>query len=292
MHSRTALPMGVDVIVRLHDPKRLIELDQALFSLLNQTFHPVHPIVVTQAFSDEMTAEVRSLINRFDWQERGHQQPSIINVAAPAGLDIRAQLLNVGVGSARNRFLAFLDGDDYLYGHAYEYLVNQALSSGAALTFGGIVCRHIRVFEQFVFSAKESRDVFRGQGLRDLQTANFCPIHSFIVDRNQVAPDDLVFNPGLTRLEDYDFLLRVSTRYTTHFKSRAQTIGIYNWHLDGRGSIQYAEADPARAAENKRAWNSALRHIWRLKTLLRDSRTTDASDDTQPSADWRHRSRS
>ena len=276
MYDGTNLPAGVDVIVRLHDVKRLLEFGYALFSLSNQTYGPIHVIVVTQSFDADMTDQVRASIAAYCWRERGHPEPSVVNVSAPPGADIRTKLLNVGIGHARYRFLAFLDCDDYLYGHAYEYLVNEAMTSGAVLTFGGIVCRHIKVFEQFVYSVKEFRDLFRGEGLRDLHRGNFCPIHSFLVDREQIAPSDLAFNPALNRLEDYEFLLRVCTKYKARFESRAKVVGVYNWHLDGRGSIQFAEVDATKTAENKRSWNNARRHIWRLKTLLRGDQAVAA----------------
>ena len=63
------------------------------------------------------------------------------HVAAPVGKDARAQLPNVGVGRARHRFLAFLD-------FAYDYLVREAIGARAAIAFGGILCRNVRVFDR------------------------------------------------------------------------------------------------------------------------------------------------
>jgi Methyltransferase domain len=274
--------MGIDVIVRLHDPSRLMEFDSSLFSLLNQIFKPVHAVVVTQSFQEEATARVRALIDAFDWKGRGHEKPSLVNVEAPAGVDIRAQLLNVGIDLTRYRFLAFLDGDDYLYESAYDYLVREALSSGAALAFGSVICRHVRVFEKFVYSAVTIKDLFKGKNLNDLLTDNFCPIHSFIVDRNQISPDDLNFNSQLRRLEDYDFLLRLSSKYPTHFESLSKVVGVYNWHLDGRGATQFGRMDAARQAENEKAWIEARRHVWKLKTKLRSESVSSIGGPGEP----------
>jgi hypothetical protein len=266
------LPMGVDVVVRLHDPKRFLEFDHALFSLVNQSFRPVHAIVVTQSFGATMETEMRAAMDAFDWQERGHCAPTMIDVAAPTGKDIRAQLLNAGVGRARHRFLAFLDFDDYLYEDAYDYLVREAVSTRAAIAFGGILCRSVRVFDRFVYSAKVQANPFPGKDAADLIVDNFCPIHSFVIDRERVAPDDLTFNPDLERLEDYDLLLRLCAKYTSRFESRAKRIGVYNWHLDGRGTTQFFGGDPAKTAADKRASDQARRHIRRLKWTLRSQR--------------------
>lgn len=263
------MPMGLDVIVRLHDRARLPEFDRALFSLVNQTFAPVRPIIATQAFDAAMAAETRAVINKFDWHEAGHAAPTIIDVPAAPGQDLRSRLLNAGISHTRHRFLAFLDCDDYLYEDAYDYLVREAVASNAVITFGGIVCKHVRVLERFVYAATASSDIFHGTGLTDLMVNNFCPIHSFVIDRSQVAPDDLVFNTDLERLEDYDLLLRICAKYSSRFESRLKAVGVYNWHLDGRGSIPFSETDPAKAAVNKRAWANAKRHIWRVKSELR-----------------------
>jgi hypothetical protein len=262
-------PMGVDVIVRLHDPNRLLEFETALFSLLNQSFKPVHPIVVTQSFDAEATSRVQAAIDTLDWTERGHHCPTVLNVDAPPGQDIRAKLLNAGISRVRTRFLAFLDGDDYLYGHAYRHLVDRALASRAVIAFGSIVCKHVKVFNEFVYTSKTLKDVFKGNSLKDLLTQNFCPIHSFVVDRARVSPNDLTFNPELSRLEDYDFLLRLCSQYPAAFEGLDVVVGVYNWHLDGRGTIEFSGVDPVKVKENRQAWNVARRHIWRLKTEFR-----------------------
>ena len=269
MQDQLDYPLGIDVIVRLHDPSRLLEFESAIFSLLNQSYEPVHAIVVTQAFDAKALASIQSAVDSLDWRDRGHQVPSVINVPAEAGQDIRAKLLNTGIEAAKFRFLAFLDGDDYLYAHAYRHLTDRAAAVGSALTFGKIVCKHVRVFDKFVYSSKTIKDLYTGSTLAELMQENFCPIHSFVVDRSLISPADLHFNAELRRLEDYDFLLRLCTRYPVHFDSVSTAIGVYNWHLDGRGSTTFAEGVPAADPENERAWNEARRHIWRLKTELK-----------------------
>jgi Methyltransferase domain len=272
MADRASLAMGVDAVVRLHDPARFLEFDRALFSLANQSFTPVHPIIVTQNFNATIKDKMQEAIDAFDWRERGHCIPTLIDVAAPVGKDVRAQLLNVGVRRTRHRFLAFLDFDDYLYEDAYDYLVREAIGTRAAIAFGGIVCRNVRVFDRFVYSTAVQANPFPGKDAADLMVGNFCPIHSFVIDRDKVSPDDLTFNSDLERLEDYDLLLRLCAKYTSRFESRAKQIGVYNWHLDGRGTTQFFGADEAKTAADKRASDQARRHIRRLKRTLRSQR--------------------
>ena len=272
------LPDGVDTVVRVHDTARLVELDRALFSLACQSFSPVRPIIVMQNFSIADQNAVRQLADRFAWQEHGHKPPITLNVDVPQGQDARAKLLNAGAGVARHRFLAFLDFDDYLYGDAYQYLASQAATSNSAVTFGGIMCRNVRVFEQFVYTLGGKTNPYPGADLGDLLTQNFCPLHSFILDRAQIVPEDITFNIGLRRLEDYEFLLRICTKYSSCFSSRSKLVGVYNWHLDGRGTTQVFGASGEAAQEDRRAWAEASRHVWKVKAALR----TQLSDHAVP----------
>lgn len=268
-HKSMEFSAGVDTIMRCHDPKRLAELDRALFSLLHQSYGPVHAIIVTQGFSKISSDEIHTIVNAYQWEAFGHACPTIVNVEAAEGLDIRSHLLNVGIQKLAYRYFAFLDSDDYLYGFAYEYLIGEIARSGAALSFGNIVRKDVLAFNDFVYTRSRFANQFRGSGLKDLAIDNFCPIHSFVVDRAVIEPADIRFDEELNRLEDYEFLLRICTKYPSSFLTRERSVGVYNWHLDGRASNQFAE-DEKKAELNRAEWNRARRHIWRLKCQLRD----------------------
>lgn len=272
-HDAMELSRGVDTIMRCHDPNRLAEMDRALFSLLHQSYRPVHVIIVTQTFSKSSAKRVHALVQSYQWEAYGHAYPTIVNVEAEEGLDVRARLLNVGVENLKYRYFAFLDSDDYMYGSAYEYLISEIVRSGVAIAFGNIVRKDIRAFNDFVYTRNRFTDQFRGNGLRDLAIDNFCPIHSFVVDRAVIEPADIRFVEELSRLEDYEFLLRICTKYSSLFSSRSQFVGVYNWHLDGRASNQFAQ-DGEKARVNRAAWNDARRQIWRIKCQLRDKMGT------------------
>lgn len=268
-HESVELCRGIDTIMRCHDPKRLAEMDRALFSLLHQSYGPVHVIVVTQGFSESSSEKIHAFVQGYQWEAYGHACPTIVNVGAEEGLDIRAHLLNVGVQKLAYRYFAFLDSDDYLYGFAYEYLIDEIVQSGAAIAFGDIVRKDVRAFDDFVYTRNRFAEQFRGSGLKDLAIDNFCPIHSFVVDRAAIEPADIRFDEELNRLEDYEFLLRICTKYSSSFSTRSRSIGVYNWHLDGRASNQFAQ-DGEKAQANRVTWNKARRHVWRLKCQLRD----------------------
>lgn len=260
---------GVDVIIRYHRVDRTLELDIALASLFNQTYSPIHVIIVTQNFSAQDLRVVRDLLSEYDWETR-HVAPTVVNVESPSGLDVRSKLLNAGIARTRQRYLAILDYDDLLYSHAYEHLISVATKHDAAVSFGGIVVKHVCVFESFVWNLKRIDDYFRVGGLEDLIHDNFCPIHSFIVDMRKINIADISFNENLTRLEDYDFLLRLAEKYKFSFEGIGRKIGVYNFHLDGSNSSQVFLGHGPEYEANARQWNDARRHIWRLKNRVKD----------------------
>ena len=142
---------GVDVIIRYHRVDRTLELDIALASLFNQSYSPIHVIVVTQNFSAEDLRVVRDLLSEYDWETR-HVPPTVVNVESLPGVDARSRLLNAGIAKTRQRYLAILDYDDLLYSHACEHLIHVAKEHDAAVSFGGIVVKHVCVFEDFVWN--------------------------------------------------------------------------------------------------------------------------------------------
>ncbi len=264
-------PIGVDVIIRFHDIERLYEFDRALLSLACQSLPNVRAIVVVQNFDREQLERLKATIAKYDWAAFDKPEPLVVNAEAPPG-DQRSLLLNVGLANASHRFVAFLDSDDYVYEDCYEYLVGEALKVRAAVAFGGIVMKKVIGLKTFVYNLDLDKGGFSGKGRDDLLRDNFCPIHSFVVDRERVSAADLKFDERLTRLEDYDFLLRVCFKYPCRFESREKFVGVYNWHLDGRGSILFGldHVDDAKKKEKEAPWHYARRIIWRRKTEIRE----------------------
>ena len=93
--------------------------------------------------------------------------------------------------------------------------------------------------------------------MTEMLIENFCPIHSFVLDRNLVDPSDLFFEERISRLEDYDFFLRICSKYPTWFESRSRVTAVYNWRF---GKTKGVDEE----------WSHARRHIWRLKCQIRD----------------------
>lgn len=263
--------IGIDVVMRFHDMRRLHELDRAILSLACQSFSDVRVVLVAQNLGPSEHAKILSVMQKYAEEAFPNFSHKLVDAKVPPG-DQRTVLLNIGLEHVAKRFVAFLDADDYVYEDCYEYLISEAIKNKAAIAFGNIVVKDVIATDQFVYNVDSRRNMFVGEDFDDLLVTNFCPIHSFVIDRQMVEKDDLKFDERLVRLEDYDFLLRICSKYPALFRTRSKFVGVYNWHLDGKNSVMVRTnaVDAAAAKANEDAWVQARRIIWRLKTDIRE----------------------
>lgn len=259
----------VDVIIRFHDCALLSDLDRALFSLFQQSYRHVRPIVVNQGLNHSDFDRVNDAVAEYDWAYRG-VSPIVHNVDNPENRDIRSRLLNVGMSLGTGRYLAFLDCDDYMYRHAYEWLIESLGSTGAGIAFGGIAAKYVQQLPSYQYAI--SKDL--GQYCHptrtwdDLVVDNFCPIHSFVIDKTVVSSDYLEFNEDIARLEDYAFLLEICSRYPAVFSSMEKHIGAYIWKSNGTNSSIIGNEDESLLVEKSVAWDFAKGHISSIKRRI------------------------
>ena len=254
---------SLHIIVRFHDSKRIRELDRALFSLAHQNYRPITVHIVTQRFSQEESRAVENCFAKYS----SLPDPAafvISNFDSPDPLDGRSALINIGLrASAMGRFFAFLDYDDVIYPEAYQSLIGKLLSGDAAIAFGGIACKSCHVSDAAIVVASRERR-FKGDCLLDLFHDNFCPIHSFVVDRAKTSEADLFFSERLHRAEDYDFLLRLCTKYKSDFSLIDTVVGDYYFKDDGSNTTELTETTDERSAP----WRYAVEYSNLQKRFL------------------------
>lgn len=240
-HQDSSLgPNRLDVIVRLHDSSRLAELKRAIFSLICQDYRPLTINLVTQRFSNDETDRVLAHLESILKLD-----PDVTlrawNYTASEPKDARSALLNLGIERASGRFLAILDYDDVIYSDSYTKLVNELQDSGSAIAFGKVIMKHIDLFEDALICERQQHR-FKGNGVVDLFAENFCPIHSFVIDKNSISDTKLWFDEGFDKLEDYDFLIRLCAEHVSSFNLKDVIVGEYYAKNDGSNTIMLAAA--------------------------------------------------
>jgi hypothetical protein len=226
---------GLDVIVRFHDPTRLLELERAVFSLIGQSHRPLRILLTTQRFTAaELAATQAALAPMLSWA--GEVTLTPLNLVQRGPADARSELINLGLAATTGRYLALLDYDDVLYPEAYGLLVGRLRAGDAGIAFARTPVLRADVHDGFLH-ARGMTHPFAGSSLGDLFRANFCPIHSFVVDRARVPPWVLRLDPTLTITEDYDLLIRLCAVVRSDFTLAGTDVGLYIMKTDASNSF-------------------------------------------------------
>lgn len=226
--------MKVSCVIRFHDIKCIEYLERALHSLHSQVEASVKPIIVLQRFTDEEKQIVESLVQR-NWYFTEHQQPSIINFEEDTPVDARSKLMNLGMQchiETGNSYLAFLDYDDYLYSHAYKLLIGTLQQKNTVVAFATVELAKVVPLKSHDFMFEMTKP-FQGRNKLDLLRDNFCPLHSYMINTDLLPDDSLFFRENMSRVEDYEFLIRIVGNNPCDFSNLDTSIGCYVMRSDG-----------------------------------------------------------
>ncbi len=243
---------GIDVVMRFHDPTYMLQLERAVFSLVGQHYRPIRILLSLQRFSPEQHKLVIDTLGpMLSWAD--DVELVLLNFERDQPIDARSELVNLGFSAASGRYLALLDYDDVLFPEAYQMLITQLQTSGAGIAFARTPVVLTDVYPQFLHGLSQSHP-FVGQDLTDLFRSNFCPIHSFVIDRRALPDGTLRFEPQLTIEEDYEFLIRVCSAVPSDFTLANVDIGLYFYKNDDSNTFtRGAELAPEVAARNSAA---------------------------------------
>lgn len=255
----------LDVIVRFHAIERLPELKRCLFSLVCQHYTPISVVIVTQRFTAEQLEQTQAVVSQLAWAGRAVRM-SVVNRVEATPSDARSAMLNDGLRCCQGRYLAFLDYDDVIYADAYSSLTRALENHRATIAFGSVVARICHAQQEATLTRQKVTIFGAEHGLMELLNDNHCPIHSFVIDRSTVATRDLWFDETLTRLEDYDFLLRLCAKYRSSFVLKKQPVGDYYIKDDGSNSI-HDNGPKNTHRPGHQAWRYAREHVERTKRM-------------------------
>lgn len=253
----------LNVIVRFHDDseKNLQALSFCLFCLNGQDYKYIQPIIVLQGFSNDAINRVNSIADEIVWEEN---KPIIHNVVIERKGDYRSKLINEGFKLSTGKYLAILDFDDIIYGDAYSYLIGklQNASNNIVATFGNIKRVDCVPMDGFLYQLKKIAP-FYGNDKFDFFVENFCPIHSFVLDRTKISKKDLYFDESMSKNEDYHFLMRLIAKYEVDFSTRKKYVGEYVVRTDGSNTINSEYRDDA--SNIREQWDKAAETMHKLR---------------------------
>jgi hypothetical protein len=234
----------VDTLVRFHDFSRLMELKRCIFSLVGQTYRPLNIILLLQCFTPDQEQMVHQELQPL---LKGDNAPTLQlhNRCEPEPRDARAHLLKSGISMTAGRYLAFLDYDDTLFPEAYQLLVQQLRHSNAAIAFASVQPMIVDVYNDFCYSRGYPETIpYQGNTLHDLFRSNFCPLHSYMFDREQIPSELLQIDTDLTIEEDYDLLLQVCAALPADFSLLNTSIGYYSFKTDASNTVGMESLTP------------------------------------------------
>ena len=204
----------VSCVVRCHDFSNLRILELALQSLGNQQHPNIEVILVGQNLSRPQIAEFEKKSQMYFVKGLSSRTIKIVDVANPHKKDLRAKALNEGIAQATGTYLGFLDFDDVLLPHAYTFLIKRLEAKPQCVLSAG---KCVIEFGSLVNSAFHVRETVAGfawaKGISDFYSENFLPIQSYLIAKNRVRQEDLIFDEDMDFLEDYAFLLKLSSKY-------------------------------------------------------------------------------
>jgi len=190
---------AVSVILPVFDGEATIE--RALDSILEQTFTDFEIIVVDDASTD---LTVKRVSGRYGGRLKLIQHASNRGAAAAR---------NTGIAAARGRWIAFLDSDDVWDRDKLARQVEVLGNSGPRARACATGYRLHRDGRDIAYHKKLSPMQFRREILFG---CTISPGSTLLVDRH-VFDDIGIFDESMRRLEDWDWLLRFSTRYDLIF---------------------------------------------------------------------------
>ena len=256
----------LDVVVRFHNPARLPELERCLLSLIGQSYRPMAITIVTQRFDPTATATLQSLLDILARLEPD-ATIDLLNFIEAEPPDARSSLVNMGFAAAQGRYLTLLDYDDTTTPHGYTRLIEDLQATGAAISFGKVIGARLAV-DGPILMTRTREDLYSGNGVVDMFRQNFCPIHSFVIDRTRIDPAALHFDPDRVVDEDYDFLIRTCAEYPSSFAQKEYVVGFYGLKDDGSNTVM----TPGQETEARWAkWQRSAAKIERLRAGTRVS---------------------
>lgn len=213
----------VTTIIRFHKSADIDTLKNALYCLATMQECVVVPLIATQDLSEEQVAVLDNVLKEFVWADGFEPQVDQYHSADGDG-DVRSKMLNESLRQVKTRYAAFLDFDDLLMSHAYDWLITRLKQTGKAVSFGRV---YSTAYDEKtgLFLDRKSEFV-HGYSYDDFFNLNHAPLHSFMLDLTQLDLSRIVYYDDQRFMEDYFLTLQLFTRENADWASLAKNVYI------------------------------------------------------------------
>ena len=232
----------VTTIVRLHKGADFDELKKALFSLAAMRDCTVTPLLAIQDLSSDQQEKLRNLLDEIPFAEGVDPQIEDYSQYGPQG-DLRTLMMNDALKKVKTRYAAFLDYDDLLFPDAYAWLLERLEKTGKAVTFGRVYATSYN--SQTGTLTKRERAFEYGYSYDDFIYDNHAPIHSFMLDLDQIDLAKIIYHEDQKYMEDYYLTLQIFTKDNTDWESLSLNhyIGDYIHSTDREHTLAIANEE-------------------------------------------------
>ena len=228
----------ITTVIRIHRSADISVLHNALGCLAAMHNCVCIPLVTAQDFSAEQKLELDSILADYKW--KNGREPRVMYFHSTGSQDLRSKLLNEGLLAVETRYAAFLDYDDLLMNHAYDWLHGRLQTSGKAVAFG-------RVFAT-AYESKTGRFINRttpyeyGGSYEEFVLLNHAPLHSFLLDLEKIDLSAVEYHDEHKYMEDYYLTLQLFKSDNADWQSLQENryLGDYITSVDRQHTLAFS----------------------------------------------------
>ncbi|HFS82392.1 MAG TPA: glycosyltransferase [Epsilonproteobacteria bacterium] len=230
----------ITTIVRFHKAADFSELQKALFSLAAMKDSLVTPLLALQDLDNAQKMRLKELLAEIPFANGIEPQIIDYSLMGPTG-DLRTLMLNDALKKVHTRYAAFLDYDDLLFPDAYSWLVSRLKETGKAVSFGRVYAAAYNSRTGTLI--KRERQFEYGYSYEDFFYDNHAPIHSFMLDLEQINLAQIIYHQDQKYMEDYYLTLQLFKRENCDWESLScnRYIGDYIHSADREHTLAIAD---------------------------------------------------
>lgn len=229
----------VTTVIRFHRNSSFEQLERALFSLIAMRNCEVEPMICCQDLTSREKQAMENLLIKLRANYGLNCQVQEFS-SLEGEVDLRSLMLNFGFENSQNHYVAFLDFDDLLFPHAYDWLIQRLKISGKNAAFGRIYKTHYSSHARHILRRDETFGV--GLSYRDFLETNIFPIHALMFDKRKYSQSPKYWTEH-RYMEDYLLTLQLIDEANSDWHGLGYEVylGDYIHDVDTRQTLALTE---------------------------------------------------